>query len=74
MKKIIAPKCNYCHGFGLAADLWGAGYRWPLNKEQAATTLARVDCDRCGCGGTANGEKEAERARGRMAAAQSARR
>lgn len=61
-------KCEYCYGLGLAADLWGAGYRWPVRKEQAAMT-ARVNCDRCGLGGTANGEKEAERARNRNAAA-----
>ena len=66
-KEPIKAKCLFCHGYGLAADLWGAGYRWPMNKEQSNTTLARVNCDRCGCGGTEKGEETAERSRGRLA-------
>jgi hypothetical protein len=63
-----APKCNYCHGFGLDADLWGTGYRWAMNKEQAKFSTPRVNCDRCGKGETPHGEAAAEKSRHRLAA------
>jgi hypothetical protein len=67
MAKTKKEKCAYCHGFGLAADLWGAGYRWTVQKGQTSMT-ARVNCDRCGTGGTPSGETVAERSRQRLAA------
>ena len=68
MAKTAKPRCAYCHGFGLDADLWGTGYRWATTKEQAPMT-ARVNCDRCGTGGTERGEQVAEKSRQRLAAA-----
>lgn len=62
-------KTPCCHGFGLAADLYGAGYRWPVTQEQVGTGLARVNCDICGKGGTAKGDAVADAARHRLAVA-----